>query len=226
MVKLTIRNKKYKLPERFTVDQWIALLKFNYLDPEQWNKIIGYVLNIEPSELEDVNVESKVLAISLIINTLNARRSFKVKPFNELTFGEFVDLDIYVVMGVEKNLKTIIEMLSDGTEWADEAMWLVDQFTQFRVHTYKSYAGLFGLNDKAEEDEDDDLENYDPNKVAKGWYNIIIDLAGGDLLKIDAVTDQPLKKTLNFMANKKEKQLAENFKQLQQKRQYDLQRHR
>lgn len=98
----------------------------------------------------------------------------------------------------------------------------MDQYQQFRIHTYRQYAGLFGLNEPR--DDDDDLETVDAKKVAKGWYRIIVDLAANDVLNIDAITEQPLKKILNFMALKKEKQMEENFKQLQQKRQHDLSR--
>ena len=226
MVKLTLKGRKYKLPERFTVDQWLQLVKFDYLNPHQWNKIMSIAIGVDESLLVDVDKESKILAISLIINTMNARREYKVRDFNTITFGEFIDLDVYMVLGVEKNLKAIVTMLSEGTEWADEAMWLVDQYSLFRVHMYRSYANLFGLNDQTEDDEEDDLESHDPNQIIKGWYKIIVDLANNDILKIDEVTDQPLKKALNFMAYKKERQLEENFKQLQQKRQYDLQRNR
>jgi uncharacterized protein YuzE len=226
MVKLKLKGKRYRLPERFTVDQWLQLVKFDYLNPHQWNRVISIAIGVDEDLLIDVDKESKILAISLIINAMNARREYKVRDFNTITFGEFVDLDVYMVLGVEKNLKTIVNMLSDGTEWADEAMWLVDQYSLFRVHMYRSYANLFGLNDPTEDEDEEDLEAYDPNQVVKGWYKIIVDLADNDLLKIDAITDQPLKKALNFMAYKKEKQLEENFKQLQQKRQYDLQRNR
>ena len=75
-------------------------------------------------------------------------------------------------------------------------------------------------------DEEEDLENIDPNKIAKGWYRIIADLADNDVLKMDAVTDEPLKKILNFMSLRKELQLEENFKQLQQKRKHDVSRNR
>ena len=60
----------------------------------------------------------------------------------------------------------------------------------------------------------------------RSWYKIIISLAEGSLLNIDAVTDQPYKKAFNFMAWKKEKQQEENFKQLQQQRNYDVSRSR
>ena len=66
----------------------------------------------------------------------------------------------------------------------------------------------------------------DPMQVARSWYKVIVSLANRNILNMDAVTDQPLKKALNFMALQKEEALEEQQKQLQQKRKYDLQRTR
>jgi hypothetical protein len=84
---------------------------------------------------------------------------------------------------------------------------------------------LFGINSNGEQEVDeDDLDAFDPKKIAKGWYKVLIDLADNDIQKIDYVTEQPLKKVLNFMAHRKEKQLEENFRLMQQKRQMDANR--
>lgn len=225
MIKLTIDNKKYAIPTRLTVEQWKNLIKFDFSDYLQYPKIIASLTGAEPEKVAQCTEDSQILAVGFIINLMNQRREHMIRDFNELMFGEFVDLDVYVIMGVEKNLDTILRTLTKPdkqvTEWADEAMWLIDRYTQFRVYTYRQYAGLFGINKNGQqefEDEDEELEAYDPKKVAKGWYKIIIDLADNDLQKIDYVTDQPLKKVLNFMSHRKEKQLEENFKIMQQKR--------
>lgn len=224
MVKITIENKKYTLPERLTVKQWRQLVNFDYANTEHWPKIIAVLLNEDVEILKRCTLDSLTLAIAFTVECMNRRKEFVVRDFNDILFGEFIDLDIYMVMGVEKHLEQIVEILSEGTEWADEAMWLVDQYSLFRVHTYRQYAVLFGINDKLEQDEDDELEKWDSKKIAKGWYRVITDLAQEDILKIDLITDQPLKKALNFMAYKKEKQLEENFRLMQQKRQNDLAR--
>lgn len=225
MVKITIENKKYALPERLTIKQWKQLVTYDYTDTTQWPKIVAVLLNEDVEVLKRCTLDSLTLAIAFVVECMNRRKEFVVRDFNDILFGEFIDLDIYMVMGVEKHLDLIVEILSEGTEWADEAMWLVDQYSLFRVHTYRQYAGLFGMNDK-HDDDDDELEKYDPKKIAKGWYRVITDLANDDILRIDLITDQPLKKALNFMAYKKEKQLEENFRLMQQKRQNDLSRNR
>lgn len=224
MIKLTIDKKKYTIPSRLTVKQWKQLIAFDFTDYEQYSKIIASLIGAEADKVAECTEDSQILAVGFIIQLMNQRREHKVRDFNTMLFGEFVDLDIYVVMGVEKNLETILETLTpegkEVTEWADEAMWLIDRYTQFRSFTYRQYSGLFGINQNGQQefDEDEELEAYDPKKVAKGWYKVIIDLADNDIQKIDYVTDQPLKKVLNFMAFRKEKQLDENFKLMQQKR--------
>lgn len=229
MIKLTIDNKKYAIPARLKVEQWKNLIKYDFTDYFQYSKIIASIIGADPEKVAQCNEDSQILAVGFIINLMNQRKEHQVRDFNDLMFGEFVDLDIYVTMGVEKNITQILETLTpkgkEVTEWADEAMWLIDRYTQFRVYTYRQYAGLFGINSKGEQEiDEDDLDAYDPKKVAKGWYKIIIDLSDNDLQKIDYVTDQPLKKVLNFMSHRKEKQLEENFKLMQQKRQYEANR--
>ena len=84
---------------------------------------------------------------------------------------------------------------------------------------------MFGINSNGEQDiDEDDLESHDPKKIAKGWYAVLIDLSDNDIQKIDYVTDQPLKKVLNFMAYRKEQQLKENQRLMQQKRQLEANR--
>jgi hypothetical protein len=231
MIKLTIDNKKYSFPERLKIEEWKTLVKYDFTDYSQYPKIISYLIDVPLAKVEQCNEDSQILAVGFIISLMNRRKECKVKEFNDINFGEFVDLDIYIVMGIEKNMEAILKMLTpegiEPTDWADEAMWAIDQYAQFRVHTYRQYSGLFGLNKNGEQEVDDEeLEAWNPQKVAKGWYKIIIDVADDDIQKIDYVTEQPLKKVLNFMANRKEKQLEENFKLMQQKRKYDLSRNR
>jgi len=229
MIKLTIDKKKYIIPDRLTVKQWKQLISYDFSDYDQYSKIIACVTGAEADKIATCTEDSQILAVGFIIQLMNQRKEHEVRDFNNITFGEFVDLDIYIVMGIEKNMDTILEILTPTdkkqTEWAAEAMWLIDRYTQFRVFTYRQYSGLFGINSNGEQEVDeDDLDAFDPKKIAKGWYKVLIDLADNDIQKIDYVTEQPLKKVLNFMAHRKEKQLEENFRLMQQKRQMDANR--
>ena len=100
-------------------------------------------------------------------------------------------------------------------------MWALDRYAGYRTHTYRQYSRLFGLDELADPDE---VLQKDRLATARSWYKIIVNLAQNDVLKMDAITKEPLKKILNFMALQKEHQLEENQRKLQERRQYDLQR--
>ena len=225
MVTININNKAYKIPERLTVEQYHSMLQFDWEDPTFYPKIVGTLVGCNPLTLINAPQESMVLAISFIVKSMNERKECKTIDMQAMTFGQFVDLDVYLSLGLEKHFKDIIELIAPKAEWADEAMWAIERFAHFRTYTYRQYKTLFGLTDK-ELDEAEHKADIDKMQVARSWYKVIVSLANDNILNMDEVTEQPLKKVLNFMALQKEKVLEENQRQLQQKRQYDLQRTR
>lgn len=220
MVKFTIEETTYEIPERFKVSQWKEMMKWDFEHKGHWPRIISVATGAPLAYLEKVVEESLELGIVFIASVINARKETKIKDFNEITFGEWIDLDIYLNWGADKHVEGILEILSPKTEMADEALWVIEKYSEWRMFIYNQYARLFGLNEVGEAS-----EGPQPD-VAKSWYNVIITLANEDILNIDAVTDQPLKKALNFMAYKKEKQLEEQQRILKEKRRYDLQANR
>ena len=216
MVQLNVNDVSYKIPERLTLDQWKEVAKWNFEEPTDWPRIIAAVTGADWRTLSLGKDEAVALAVAFIIQLMNHRREYQINDLNKITFGQFVDLDVWLTMGIDKHIDDVVNMLSDGTEWADEAMWLVDKYAEFRLHTYRQYKTLFGLNDKFEAIDGD--PDFDPLKIAKGWYKIIVSLANDNLLDIDRVTDEPLKKVLNFMALQKEKQIEANIEIMKQNR--------
>ena len=157
---------------------------------------------------------------------MSKRKPSKHVDFTKISIGEFVDLDIWMIKGSEKHIDEILETISiEPIKYIDEALWMIDQYANFRISTYRSYGALFGINDKGVQ-EDVAEEDYDANKIAKGWYKVLVDLADNDLLKLDPVTEQPLYKALTFMSLRKERALEEQQRQLNQRRQHDLSRNR
>jgi hypothetical protein len=216
MVQLNVNEVSYKIPERLTLTQWKEVSKWSFEEPTDWPRIIAAVTGADWRQLELGKDDAVALAVAFIIQLMNHRSEYQIKDFNELTFGQFVDLDVWLTMGIDKHIDDVVNMLSDGTDHADEAMWLVDRYAEFRLHTYRQYKSLFGLNDNFEMIEGD--PDFDPLKIAKGWYKIIVSLANDNLLDIDKVTDEPLKKVLNFMALQKEKQIEANIEIMKQNR--------
>ena len=225
MVTININNKSYRIPERLTVEQYHKALQYDWEDPKYYPMIVAQLIGISPSILIGATEEALTLAIAFIVKSMNERRECKTLDLEQIEFGQFVDLDVYLALGLDKHFMAIQELIAPEAKWADEAMWAIDKFAAFRTYTYRQYKVLFGLTDAAiDEAEMEGDRLKDKMDVARSWYKVIVALAQDNILRIDEVTEQPLKKVLNFMALQKEKVMEENQKQLQQKRQHDLQR--
>ena len=223
---ININDKEYSYPQRFTMEQWAHLVEnYDFADPTQYASIVSYVTGAPEDLLQKAPEDTMALAMAFVIQVLNTRVPTNLKNFEEITFGEFIDLDIYLTMGVTKHYKEILEILEVKKKGHEFCVYAIEQYNNYRTFIYRSYKKLFEIEDDELEDTEVD-SSFDPLQVARNWYKIIISLANDDLLRIDEVTEQPLKKALNFMAYQKEKQLEENMRKLQQKREYDLQRNR
>lgn len=225
MIKLKIDTKEYQVPERFSVHAWMELMKWDFQEVINHPKILSTATGAPIHKLVEANGEAIVLGISLIIQAMQRRTSCKngIKNFEDLKFGEWIDLDVYMSMGIDKNLDKCMDILGKEVKNADEALWIIERYSEWRTSVYRNYSVLFGLDEPQDVEEG---EVKDKMSVARSWYEIIVTLANEDILKIDQVVEQPYKKVLNFMARQKQKQLAENAIKLQQRRQYDLQRNR
>jgi hypothetical protein len=103
-------------------------------------------------------------------------------------------------------MKEMLDILEVDTPWANEALASLDQYIKWRGTIYKQYAQLFDLN--GTDSELIDVTDFDPKDVSRGWYKVIVELAGDDILKMDQITEEPLHKVLTFLQIKKEKAVA------------------
>ena len=228
MAQININNVGYTIPERLTVEQYYKAIQFDWEDPKYYPMIIAQLTGAPLALLAKAGDESLTLAIALIVKSMNDRRECTMIDLEGIAFGQFVDLDVYLALGLDKHFSDITAILAPGVEWADEAMWAIDKYAAFRTFTYRQYKVLFGITEKdlAQAEIEGDTEVRDKMQVARAWYKVIVSLAQDNILKLDEVTEQPLKKVLNFMSLQKEKVMEENEAKLKQRRQYDLQRTR
>ena len=208
MVTANVNGHKIRIPERFTIDEWCALQKFDFDAPLQWPQILEHITDISASVYRQADEESLQLFMGFVITAMNARKRVELPDFNKLNFGQFVDLDCYVSIGIDKHIKDMLTILETDTPWAPQALWSIEQFILWRTSVYRRYAQLFGLEDKDFKDFVEEQDEQDPMAVSRGWYNVIVELAGEDLLKMDQITEEPLDKVLTFLQIKKEKQIA------------------
>lgn len=215
-MEIIIDKKSYRFEDRLTIEQWQAVMKYDFTNPFNWPTIINIVTGVPKDLLVKGNQDTLELGAAIIVQMCNARMQTKIKPMDKLTFGEFVDLDSYLAMGTQEWLKAMAVILVD-TQWADEALWAIDQWVNYRLYIFRQYSALFGLEDQdLGTDEESTDRPIQKDAVARNWYKIIVDLAGDDILRLDAVTEEPLIKVLNFLALRKEKQMEENMKIMEQ----------
>ena len=207
-VTVNINDKKWEIPTRVTIEEWQDLQQWEFENQAHWPWIVSTISSFKAEEFNNADQDSMQLFIGFLISACN-KRTLKVQPdFNKLKFGQFVDLDCFLALGVEKNILQILEILEVSTPWADEALAVIDQYVKWRSSIYKQYSDLFGLNQKTGLHTDDG-EMYNPKEVARGWYLVIVDLAKENILNIDDVTEEPLQKTLTFLQIQKEQKIKE-----------------
>ena len=206
-VTVNINDKKWEIPTRVTIEEWRDLQQWEFTNQAHWPWIVSTISSFDAKEFDNADPDSMQLFIGFLIAACN-KRTLKVQPdFNQLKFGQFVDLDCFLALGVEKNIAQILEILEVDTPWADEALAVIDQYLKWRATIYKQYSQLFGLNNKEGLPNDDEL--YDPKEVARGWYMVIMELADNNILRMDEVTEEPLQKTLTFLQIQKEIKIKE-----------------
>ena len=224
--KIHINNSTYEIPDRLTLDQYEMLLSFDWHDEKYYPMIVSRLTGAPLEAISKAPEKSLVLALSLIIQLMNRRSEVNMLDLTNITFGQFIDLDVWLSMGLDKHFKNVSAMLCPTAKYSDEAMWAIERFAEFRIYTYRQYKVLFGITDnEIDEAIDNNAVPKDKLHVARSWYKVIVTLAGDDLLNIDAVTDEPLRKALNFMSYQKERVLEIQEKQRQSRRKYDLLRH-
>jgi len=206
-VTVNINEKKWVIPTRVTIEEWKDLQQWEFENQAHWPWIVSAISSYDAKEFDGADPDSMQLFIGFLISACN-KRTLKVQPdFNQLKFGEFVDLDCFLALGVEKNIVQILEVLGVDTPWADEALAVIDQYVKWRSTIYKQYSQLFGLNDQRPDLPNDEV--YNPKEVARGWYMVIMELADNNILHMDRVTEEPLQKTLTFLQIQKEIKIKE-----------------
>lgn len=227
MFNLNIDNQTYKFPDKLTVHQWQQVARYKLEDPTSWTRVLATLMDIHPNDLYNLSNKNLELAMGIVFTLLKDRKETPWKDPHTLTFGEWVDLDCWIAEGINNTLDKMLEILAPDVETSAEALYVIESYITWRTYIYRQYAELFGINVEDDEIVEEPVEKgVGPKDIVNGWYSVIIGLASDNILNVEAVTEQPVISTLNFMAHQKQKQIAENFKKLKQQKEYELQRRR
>ena len=210
-------EENIKIPTDFILDRWKNVVKYDFAYEGTYENLIVEALDLPPKFVELLGKEEREVLINIIFNicypsenpinkTLNEGHLIN---FNDITFGRFVDLEIFFSKGLEGNIEKIVEKLYNVKPskytTIGEVYPAILSYLNFRTLIYTKYKNLFGL-DKYEFFKDDMAEeknlNNDPAYV---WFDMLMVLADGKFLNIEEVTNKPLISALNFLAWTKEK---------------------
>ena len=221
MVTLTLGDKEATIPTDLTLDQWCQVVKWDVFDQDNWSRILSIVTGLPKEEFDLADPKSQELGIIFISHSLSRRKETQHKDFNDMKFGEWVDLDIYISQGLEKSIKDVLRVLGAETTSASEALYVIDKYNHWRTYILRTFSYLFDYDENTSGDTESDV-NW--KEVGQSWYRIIVGLANDNLLDLDKVTDEPVRKVFQFMTLQKQKNQEEQMKQLKAK--HDLQRNR
>jgi hypothetical protein len=221
MITLTIDSVKYPL-KPLTIELWSELVKWDIEIDMNWGKIISIATGAPLTALSYATPDQLHLGAVLVADALTLRKPNEKLNLQTLNFGQFVDMETYLSWGLAKTLSDCMKTLEVSTQDANEALWVAEKYIEWRNHIYREYKGLFG-GDEDWEEEEESIVQRDPNAVPRAWYKIMVDIANGDVLKLDEVAQQPVKKILNFMSLQKQQRMEEAQRLQKQKREYELQ---
>ncbi len=202
---LVINEKEYKLPKYISLKMWMKVME----DVNSADHIISAVLGCSKEEAELVPDETKQLVAMFIFQLMQPNDKSKkyldrLIEFDSMTLGQFIDLDVFYDIGTEKTIIGIVEILFDADNVENWNIAHVTEgmarFQRWKQSFYFNYRNLFSAPE--EESEDRPMKN----KVAKMWYDIVMVIAQGDMLKIEDVTESGLTECFNWLAWNKDQQ--------------------
>lgn len=207
---LVIYDKEYKMPDKFTISQFKQLIAFDTSLEMNWNKVIQITFNIPLEIVAQIPDDTKELAISFIAAyIMQVRTDYVSNKMNleNLTFGQYIDLDVYYSDGLHQHLEKVINILFniDEDDYINEYWGGVLYYIKWRQNFIKNYQNLFSIDDEQEMP----TKSEAPNQVARSWYNTAMYLIEDDLLKLESLLNQSVVSVFNFMAYKKQKNLDE-----------------
>ena len=223
-VNFTIGAKEYEVPEVITVDRFEKAMAWDLQDLKNIKPFVASLIDCELPSLNLLDEEVFHIISGVCISRIHvsdckmeARLGlYPVRDWDSLTFGEWVDIDTFMAMGVTQNVAKIASILYDAPEEYVKKMdikrvWgAIIEASKWREAIYKEYDEFFEIGEGS--GESDGKAN-----VQLMWYNSIIVLADEDFLKIHQVVERPYKEALNFLTWKKAKLQKEQLENLKRK---------
>lgn len=220
MYTLVINDKEYAHPTKLTIRQWMEIVKWDINNKSHYKYIMSVALGVSREEQDLIPDQLAELGIGMLAFVLNpALKPYKKEvndhslvKFDEMLFGKFVDLEVYINDGINENFDKIVSLIYDADDVSDwdvaDVFGAVIAYNYYRLNLFRQYKNLFDS-----ESTDDDEPQI--RSIPRIWYDIIMVIADGQFLNIDKVTDSPTIQCFNWLAWNKDRIRIEK-QQLQQ----------
>lgn len=218
---LVIGDKQYELPAEFGLKQWS-----DYQLEKNPVKQLSISMKIPLTEAELVPAETRDLVLAIVNQLAHPKYlalfkeigDHKLLSVNNLTLGQFIDMEVYLSDNPAKHLMDIVKLLyqtDDLKGFTFNNTWAaVEYYLKWRTTLFSQYKNLF--NADGDLDEDDEVNASKSQNIAHIWYDIVMTLADNKFLNIDAVVERPVVECFNWLAwNKDNKRReAEQLRQI------------
>jgi len=227
-VKFTVGSNEYTMPDYISLELFERAMAWDLQDEKN---VVPFVATIFECPLVDVKkldeeVFGFIAGVSIERMTLEGREiqeeieGHKLLNFEELTFGQWVDIDTFMASGITDNVVQLASIIYN-VEPTVCAKWDIRlagpalvELSKWRKMVYTDHDEFFELGD--DKPEGDSVKSNDVN-IAYMWYEAIMVLADEDFLKIHQVVERPYKEALNYLTWKKSKIEKQKLELLKQK---------
>ena len=234
-VSFQIDDTVYEIPEVINLSMFVRALAWDITDYKNLKPFVSTITNCSIAKLDLLDTETFELILGVCVTLLDVSEAttsrnlgiYKLKSFNEFTFGEFMDIDILLAGGgIKKHAPELISKIYDmPIEVAEQkdikvAWGSLLELAKFREQVYLEFDEFFGTGGTS--DSNKETKEFDISELQYMWYGAVLILADNQFLNINSVTERPYKEALNFLTWKKHQADKEQLQNL--KRKNDLQR--
>lgn len=205
-LKIKTEDGAYSFPEP-RISHWKTMQKLAN-DRAMWSLLIASLTECPIAVANELSDEVKALLLNNFIERFEDRKEPTV-DFTKFNFGQFVDLDLWLSLGLEEHLHEICEVIfEDHDPLFNDSFDTILAAAEWRIQVYRDYDEFFGLSEYEKAIERGvDIEDSEPTQqsLQLAWYETIQLVSDGNLQMSDWVVDQPYVKVLNWLTWKKNK---------------------
>ena len=203
---LVINDNEYQVPTDVSISKWMEAAKVAG-NPDSY---ISVLIDCPVEEVGLVPEETKALVMAFLIQTMFPSGAFARGigvEFDSLSFGEFVDMEVYLDRGIDNHMDDAAAIIVKdfNPDMTMSQVWPVYKtYLNWRKALYYNYRNLFGSVD---DDLSEEQQTNPSADAATMWFEIVMAVAQGDITRMDEITDMPTIRVLNWLAWNKQKQM-------------------